>query len=420
MGIEVPTIAAFVSRMEGSETQLAAFGGVIFPLALLIEAPIIMMLAASTSLSRDLVSFRALRRFMTRLGIALTLIHIAIVATPVFEWIARDLLRAPEETIGPARLGFAIVIPWTWAIADRRFHQGVLIRFGHQRQVGVGTAVRLAGTILILSLGLANPGLPGAALAGVALTCGVLLEATYARIAYAVLVRGDLAKAKSTSVPLTSRGLWAFYIPLAMSPLLALMSQPIGAAGIGRMANPTLALAIWPVVNGLGFMMRSAGVAFNEVTVRHAGTSGGRAILGRMAWLLGVGCSSLLLLIAATPLAHLWFAKVSALSPELTSLARQAIWWAVPMPLLSFLHSYYQGLLVEGRRTRGITEAVAVFLVTTTIALTAFVIWQPLPGASAALAAMALGGTAQAMWLRLRCWHAGVVGETPELRAAAA
>jgi len=61
MGIEVPTIAAFVSRMQGSETQLAAFGGVIFPLALLIEAPIIMMLAASTSLSRDLVSFRALR-----------------------------------------------------------------------------------------------------------------------------------------------------------------------------------------------------------------------------------------------------------------------------------------------------------------------------------------------------------------------
>ena len=41
-------LAATMARLPDPAVNLAAFGGIVFPLALLVEAPIIMLLAAST------------------------------------------------------------------------------------------------------------------------------------------------------------------------------------------------------------------------------------------------------------------------------------------------------------------------------------------------------------------------------------
>ena len=71
-----------------------------------------------------------------------------------------------------------------------------------------------------------------------------------------------------------------------------------------------------------------------------------------------------LLTIAATPLATFWFGRVSALSPRLVALARIGLWIALPLPGLNAFQSWYQGTIVHSRRTRAITEAVAIFLLT--------------------------------------------------------
>lgn len=52
MSVELPFINAIVARLANQEINLAAYGGIIYPLALIIEAPIINLLAASTALSR--------------------------------------------------------------------------------------------------------------------------------------------------------------------------------------------------------------------------------------------------------------------------------------------------------------------------------------------------------------------------------
>ena len=54
MGLELPLVSAVVARLPDPTVSLAAYGGVVFPLALLIESPIIMLLSASTALARDL------------------------------------------------------------------------------------------------------------------------------------------------------------------------------------------------------------------------------------------------------------------------------------------------------------------------------------------------------------------------------
>ena len=43
-----------MARLPQSTVSLAAYGGVVFPVALLVESPILMLLTASTALARDL------------------------------------------------------------------------------------------------------------------------------------------------------------------------------------------------------------------------------------------------------------------------------------------------------------------------------------------------------------------------------
>ena len=99
MGIEGPMVAAAISRIREPEIQLAALGGVVFPLALVVESPIIMMLSASTALSRDDASFRRLRAFMTRIAFGLTALHALIAFTPLFDLIAVRAIGAPPQII---------------------------------------------------------------------------------------------------------------------------------------------------------------------------------------------------------------------------------------------------------------------------------------------------------------------------------
>jgi hypothetical protein len=403
MGVETPLIAAVVARLDDADRQLATIGGIVFPLALLIESPIIMMLAASTALCRDEDSYHRLRRFMTALAALLTALHAAITFTPLLDVVVLHVIGAPPELLEPSRLGMAIMLPWTWAIADRRFHQGLLIRFGRQHHVGIGTVVRLLGNAAPLAIALWVRTIPGAAAATAAWSTGVLVEMVYARWCARSVRRGPLAAAPPPAHALTAARIWRFYAPLALTPLLALASQPIGAAGMTRLPMAIESLAAWPALSGLTFLVRSVGVALTEVAVRHGDDAGGRRTLARFAWGFGAATSLILVMMAATPLASWWFGALSDLDPVLAQLATDALWWSAPLPLLGFLHALYQGFLVHAHRTRGITEGVAVHLVVMAMVLLALVRWGTLPGASAASAAMTAGAAANALWLRLRC-----------------
>src|SRR5690242_667263 len=64
MGFELPAVSAAMARLPQPTVSLAAYGGVVFPMSLLIESPILMLLSASTALSKDLRSHRLVERFM--------------------------------------------------------------------------------------------------------------------------------------------------------------------------------------------------------------------------------------------------------------------------------------------------------------------------------------------------------------------
>lgn len=402
MASEPTLIGAFVSRLPNADIHLAAWGGIVFPVALLVEAPIIMMLAASTVLSRDWASFVWLRRATTWSGIALTIVHALLAFTPLYDHVVVAAIGPPEEIIEAGRLGLRLLLPWSWAIADRRFHQGLLIAFGRSRSVGLGTAVRLVVTIGTLFACYLSGALSGIAVAGLAVSLGVIGEVIAARVSSRGVMRGPLREAVAPVDPLRLGRFVGFYLPLALTPLLTLATQPIGSASLSRMPDSLGALAIWPILNGLVFLSGAAGVAYNEVVVHLAGQRGARPVLRRFLMILAVGSSALLLLIAATPLLDAYFGGFSDLRDDQVEIVRRVLWFAIPMPALTALRSHLQGLLVHARRTRGVTEAVVVFLSVAVVVLVGGVYGQWDPSLAVILTALVLGSAAQCAWLGWR------------------
>lgn len=402
MAFELPLVSAVVARLPTPEVSLAAWGGVIFPISLLIESPIIMLLAASTALSRDRGSYRKVRRFMLAAGALLTGIHVLVAFTPLYYPIVNGLLGAPREIVEPGRLGLMLMTPWSWSIAYRRFNQGVLIRFDHSRSVGLGTAVRLVTDASVLGFGLIHGGLPGVVVAGAAVGLGVIAEAVFIGIRVRPVLNDQMPAGDESAVDLTLASFAVFYIPLALTSGLTLLIQPLGSAALSRMPRALDSLAVWPVVSGFVFMLRSMGMAYNEVVVALMDRPRSHGSLRRFTWILAGAATLALVLVAGTPIARFWFGTVSALRPALTDLGVTAIWIALPIPALVVAHSWLTGRLVHARRTRGVTEAVGLGLLASALFLTGGVAAGRTVGLYVIWAGFDLGAVVQLFWLLRR------------------
>jgi hypothetical protein len=339
---------------------------------------------------------------MLAAGGTLTALHALVAFSPLYDVVAGRWLGVPAPVLEPARLGLRIMTPWTLSIAYRRTQQGVLIRFGHARAVGVGTMVRLGANAVVLAAGYAVHAAPGIVVGTLAVAAGVVSEAVYAGLRVHPLLRGQLRSAPPLPEPLTLRAFLRFYAPLAVTPFIAFLATPVASAAMSRMPRPVESLAAWPVLNGLVFTLRSVGFAFNEVVVALLDRPGAVSALRGFARRLAGAMTGLLVVVAATPLGHLWFAGVSALPAPLVALASVALWLSLVMPALSVAQSWFQGAIVHSRRTRAVTESVFVYLGGITLLLGAGVAWGRAPGLPAAALATSAGGIAQVAWLWCR------------------
>ncbi|MBK8231336.1 MAG: hypothetical protein IPK72_12260 [Candidatus Eisenbacteria bacterium] len=401
MGLELPLVSAVVARLAQPEIHLAAYGGVVFPLSMLIESPIIMLLAAATALARDGRAYHLIRRFMMISVAALTALHALLAFTPLFELVVLTIVKPPPEVVEPARLGLRLMLPWTWSIAYRRFNHGVMIRDGRSRFVGLGTLVRLGALASVLTFGLFHRELPGIAVASGAVAFGVLSEAIFAGVVARPSIR-RLRAVPAEGEALSFARFVAFYTPLALTSLIHLVITPIMAASLTRMPRPLESLAVWPVVTGIGFTLRSVGIAFNEVVVSTLERPGAPRALRHFMFRLSGLTFVIHLIMVATPLAGLYFASVSGLAPALAGMAANAWWLALPATCLAVVQSWYTGLLTAHRQTRAIPEAVTLSVVASGLVLAAGIGLQRSLGLYIGVAGLGLGNLAMLAWLHYR------------------
>jgi hypothetical protein len=362
MSVEGPFLAAIIARLPDPRFNLGAYG-VAYAFALLVEAPVIMIMSASTALADTILSFRRLRRFAFSLIGLVTSVQLLLLFPPVFRALMLDLIALPPPVASLVYPGLWILLPWPGAIGFRRLYQGLLIRNGLTRLVAVGTVVRLsamATTGLVLFFFVQPPG----ALAGAAsLSMGVVAEALASRLMARASLRRLPESEPSASGPqeeLTYGRILQFYVPLALTSLIALAAQPLMTFFMGRAVAPVESLAVFPVVASLTFVFRSFGLSFQEVAIALLGRDLEHLrALARFALILALVASGGMALVAFTPLAELWFVRVSGLSPELAAFALLPAAILVPIPATSVLLSTQRAILVVSRRTRPITWATA-------------------------------------------------------------
>jgi hypothetical protein len=392
MAVEGPFLAAVIARLGDPIYNLAAYG-VAYSLALVVEAPVIMLMSAATSLARNRASYLRLLRFTHVMNATVTLAMLVTLLPPVFELLALGLIGLPPEVASRTHLALLILLPWPAVIGIRRFYQGVLIRHGLTRRVAYGTIARLAamfGTAFVLAR---YTDIEGAWVGAAALTAGVTCEAVISRLMAAGSIRSLLERpGEATGAAASYTALSRFYYPLALTTLLSLGIHPVVTFFVGNSRASLESLAVLPVVSALVFVFRSLGLAYQEVVIALMGDEGeGYRPLRRFGLILSVAVAFGLALIAWTPLSQIWFRTVSGLTEELAVFALAPTRIQTLLPGLAALLSFQRAILVVRGTTNSITLATIIEVVGVVVVLWVAIVQLDAVGAVAASAALLIG-----------------------------
>jgi len=390
MAFEQPILIAFIARLNEAKYNLAAFG-IAGSFAMIVEAPIIMLMSASTALVRGRNSYRKLKRFTDILNAGITIIQLFILIPPVFNFIVINLMDVPEIVARLAHTALIIFLPWAASIGYRRFYQGILLRNNLTRRVTYGTLVRLS-VIVITGLLLYIAGVKGAYLGAGAMSLAVLCEAIATRLMTSGTLKIILQKNDQENGKMRLRNVAKFYFPLALTSILSLGVHPFVTFFLGRSYMAVESLAVLPVVTSLVFIFRSMGLSYQEVNIALIGKEKQNyTVLRNFAIYLGLIVTVLISLLAFTPLARLWFINVSGLSTELADLSYLPLKIMILLPALTVLLNFQRSTLIVNGTTGPISIATAIELAGIIIVLLICVVFLNLIGVLAASLAYMTG-----------------------------
>lgn len=357
--LEGPLFHATIGRLADPTRNLRAWG-LNMQLSLLIESPVIMLLATSIALVRDRPSHAALRRFTLWLCAFCTVVCVLVAFTPLFDFVCRRVLGYPAETADAARLPLQIMTLWSAAIGWRRFNQGLVIRSGQSRLVTLGTVGRLGSMAVACALLAATGSVPGAVAASAAMMVGVVTEAflsdRFARPVVRTALSGD-----GPDLPLSA--ILRFHMPLAVTTLMGLSAQPIVSASLAALPDRERTLAAWPVVFSLLLVLRGFGLAVQEATVSRLRTrSAEPELLFVFALLIGAATTGATLLVAWDPVLRVVASGLS-LPADLLDRVAEGLRVGALLPLLTAVGSWARGVLTAHGRTVAVTVAMVAGLI---------------------------------------------------------
>lgn len=399
MGIEMPMINAVIARLVNAKANLAAFG-VTLSISLIIESPVIHLLATGTALADNKKNYRKLLLFMNILAFSLTLFHLIIGLTPLYTLLLKYIIKVPADIIPASRKAFIWMFPWSAAVGYRRLWQGVLIRYGKTKVIPLTMTARLIATSAILIAGFYFPQISGAEVGGIALSLGVIAGAVSSYIFVHPVIKGLSTKEESEF--LSWNKLISFYYPLALTNFVTFIVRPVLSFGIARAAFPLESLAIWPVITSLMFLFRSMTLGYQEVAVSLLRGPGDFKPLSRFAMYLGLTLGAAFFLVSATPASTFWFKYAAGLENDLLIFTRIPTMIVSVIPIVTAMISWYRGILIYSHKTGIIARAVFLnSIILLVIILTGPFIFN-VSGAVIAAVAYMFSMVAEALFLKIK------------------
>ncbi|MGI0492944.1 hypothetical protein ACN4EG_14265 [Alkalinema pantanalense CENA528] len=396
-----PVITTTLAHLPEARLNLAAVG-LAKSLAVFFESPIIMILHASNALAGSSASRRALWRFTCLSGGGLSLLLTVLALPIVFNQVGPTVLGIPIELLATVSQVLLLMGGWAFAIAWRRYFQGLLIYHGQSQALAQASVARLTTLIAIMAIGFWLK-LSGALLAGSALMVGVLVEAIVVTVfAYrsgATLPPPDrLPETQpATQLPQTLKAVWRFYFPLANSMLVVWGGRAMLISLLARAQDATVAIAAWSAAWGLVLVIANSTRMVQQMVIKYRRQVADRQLL-IFAVTVGGACSALLLLMSVTPVGEQVVRSFIGNDVTLADRIKPVLLVCAGVPLLVAMQNATQGFLVSEGRTGSVNFATwigtGLLLLITIVAID-----RGVPGSLAAAIAMVVAMLSEVLCL---------------------
>ena len=350
--VEGPIVTAVISRLAEPKYNLAAYG-VAFAFTLIIEAPLIMIMAAAAALVKDRDAFFKFKNFTYGLNILITLIMGILLLPDTYNYVVGSLMGLSPDIVHMSHITLLILLPWPAAVGYKRFYYGILARNKLTKRIAYGTIIHLVFIIFLALFLYTYAPFSGAYVGALIFSSGAILEAIAGRL----LAQSTVNKIKNTDKiidekKLTYPFILKFYIPLALSPILSLGVRPVVNYFLGQSAYSIESLAVLPVAISSIFIFRCFGLAYYEATIALIGDHNEEYVPLRN-YAIGLGGLMLLSLgfIAFTPFNTFWFHKIFGLSKELTDFSIIPLQIMAIIPALEVFLAFLKAVMVNKKYT---------------------------------------------------------------------
>ena len=379
-----PMMTTTLAYLPDAQNNLAAVG-IAKSLAIFFESPIIMILHAANALAGSQDSRKALWRFTLFVGAGLTCLLSLLGLPIIFNFVGVSLLGIPSAMLTTVSQVLLLMGGWPFAIAWRRYFQGLLIYHGQSRAVAKASILRLFTLALVLTGGFFLP-ISGGILAGFALISGVVVEAIavtiFARLSGATLP----PQIEQPNLPRNLAQVWKFYLPLANSMMVVWGGRAILISILARAEDSTIAIAAWSAAWGLVLVIANSTRMVQQMVIKYRHQVSDRQLLS-FAISVGAACSSLLLLMSVTPIGDRIVQSFIGNDLTLANSIKPVLLICTIVPLFVALQNATQGFLVSENRTGHVN--LSTWLGTGTLLIIAtFAINKGMNGAMAAAIAM--------------------------------
>lgn len=375
-----------LARLPHTEISLAAIG-VIKSIAVFLESPIIMILHASTALSKNKKSHEALWTFTLFISGILTSIFLVLCFEPIYNWLFFELFAVSQEIAIAARASFYLMIPWPALIAIRRYYQGYLVRDRQEKSIATAGLIRLLFTVGVLWIGtLYN--FDGTMVAAISLISAVAIETIVVVYYSRRSVEKYPLSEENHQIATTVTGVARFYAPLGSTSMLVWAARALIIGIIARAPDGLFGIAVWTAACGFILPIANATRMVQQIVI--SSTSIPEQTLLRFAYVVGGGCSVSLLVLGFTPFG---ISLVNVLLGNNDSIAHAIIpvmQISLLVPLMTAFQNTYQGFLIVMKAHWWINFATVVNAVIS-LALAAILIKLKHSGAWAAAIASLVG-----------------------------
>ena len=379
-----PMMTTTLAHLPDAQNNLAAVG-IAKSLAIFFESPIIMILHAANALAGSQDSRKALWRFTLLVGGGLTFLLSLLGLPIIFNFVGVSLLGIPSAMLATVSQVLLLMGGWPFAIAWRRYFQGLLIYHGQSRAVAKASIFRLFTLALVLTGGFFLP-ITGGILAGFALISGVIVEAIavtiFARLSGAILP----PQIEQPNLPRNLTQVWKFYLPLANSMMVVWGGRAILISILARAEDATIAIAAWSAAWGLVLVIANSTRMVQQMVIKYRHQVSDRQLL-TFAISVGAACSTVLLLMSVTPIGDRIVQSFIGNDLTLAKSIKPVLLICAIVPLFVALQNAIQGFLVSENRTGHVN--LSTWLGTgTLLIITTFAINKGMNGAMAAAIAM--------------------------------